>query len=128
MCVGGAELAYQYAFHLQDRRDATVAQHLTASVVGSVASIAVSAPLDTIKTRIQNQNFGSNVRGTHVFKELIQHEGVTALVSNTTSARNIHCYRHLHTLIHMSSPVFVSLYLCVCLSICDYPSFLSGRD
>jgi hypothetical protein len=81
---GGAELAYQYAFHLKDRRDASVVQHLSASVLGSVASIIVSSPLDTIKTRIQMQNFGTNTSGTAVFKELIRHEGITALWKGLT--------------------------------------------
>lgn len=76
---GGSEVAYQYFFSLKDRRDATVAQHLAASVFGSVASIAFSAPLDTIKTRIQNQNFGANIGGMKVFRDLIKEEGPTAL-------------------------------------------------
>jgi len=81
---GGAELAYQYAFHLKDRRQATVSQHLAASVLGSVASIAVSAPLDVIKTRIQGANFGTNVSGVQVFKDLVRNEGVTALWKGLT--------------------------------------------
>jgi len=83
---GGAELAYQYAFHLRDRREASVSQHLAASVLGSVASIAVSSPLDTIKTRIQMQNFGAanQVGGMNVFRELVRHEGITALWKGLT--------------------------------------------
>ena len=66
---GGAELVYQYAFHLSDRKSATFGQHTTASVVGSIASIAVSAPLDTIKTRIQNQNFGQKKHEIHTKRD-----------------------------------------------------------
>ena len=77
---GGSEVAYQYFFSLKDRRDASVAQHLTASVFGSVASIAFSAPLDVVKTRIQSQNFGANqLGGMAVFRELMREEGPAAL-------------------------------------------------
>jgi hypothetical protein len=81
---GGAELVYQYLFHLKDRKQATFAQHTTASVVGSIASIAVSSPLDTIKTRIQSQNFGSNTGGMVVFRDLMKNEGPTALWKGLT--------------------------------------------
>ena len=53
-------MVYQYVFHLKDRRDAKVHQHLTASVLGSVASIAVSAPLDVRhrhRRRRRNEGF-----------------------------------------------------------------------
>jgi len=81
---GGAELTYQYAFGIDDRKKASVAQHLTASVCGSFLSIACSAPLDTIKTRIQNQNFGSTIGGMAVFRDLIRNEGPTALWKGLT--------------------------------------------
>lgn len=81
LCLSAPSVAYQYFFHLRDRRDATVPQHLAASVFGSVASIAFSAPLDTIKTRIQSQHFGAHnqIGGMTVFRELIKHEGPAAL-------------------------------------------------
>ena len=82
---GGAEFAYQYLFHLTDRKQANVTQHLTASVVGSLFSIAVSAPFDTIKTRIQNADFGVAAQsGRTVVKELLKNEGPTALWKGLT--------------------------------------------
>lgn len=82
---GGAELVYQYGFGIDDRKRATFAQHTAASVAGSIASIAVSAPLDVIKTRIQSQSFGAaHVGGMTVFRELITHEGPTALFKGLT--------------------------------------------
>jgi len=81
---GGAELVYQYAFSVTDRTHATFAQHTTASVVGSIASIGVSAPLDTIKTRIQNQGFGSTQGGMSVFRDLMRNEGASALFKGLT--------------------------------------------
>lgn len=79
---GGAEAVYQYAFHLQERNRASVLQHFVASCVGGAASITVSAPLDVVKTRIQNQNFGAHHgrgEGIRVLKDLIANEGISAL-------------------------------------------------
>ena len=82
---GGAELVYQYVFHLTDKKQATFLQHSVASVAGSIGSIAVSAPLDVIKTRIQNQNFGVQApSGMTVFRDLIKNEGPTALWKGLT--------------------------------------------
>ena len=38
----------------------------------------------TIKTRIQNQNFGSTQGGMSVFRELLKNEGATALWKGLT--------------------------------------------
>jgi hypothetical protein len=49
-----------------------------------VASITVAAPLDTVKTRIQNANFERKVHGITVIKELIKNEGPTAFFKGLT--------------------------------------------
>ena len=49
-----------------------------------MASIVVSSPLDTIKTRIQCADFGTDTKGTHVLRELLKHEGVMALWKGLT--------------------------------------------
>jgi Mitochondrial carrier protein len=49
-----------------------------------VASITVAAPLDTIKTRIQNANFEQKMRGVTIVRELLRDEGAMALFKGLT--------------------------------------------
>ena len=81
---GGSAVAKDYLFGITDYSKATWGQNFVASVAGAVASISVAAPLDTIKTRIQNANFESKVSGMTVVKELVKHEGVGALFKGLT--------------------------------------------
>jgi hypothetical protein len=53
-------------------------------VAGAIASITIAAPLDTVKTRIQNANFERKVHGLTVVKELIRDEGATAFFKGLT--------------------------------------------
>lgn len=55
-----------------------------ASIAGAVASITVAAPLDVVKTRIQNANFGSSVGGATIIKEMIKQEGMGAFFKGLT--------------------------------------------
>lgn len=71
-------------FGLQDYSKATWTQNFVASIAGAIASITVAAPLDTIKTRIQNANFEQKVSGVTVIKELVRNEGATALFKGLT--------------------------------------------
>ena len=59
-------------------------QNFIASVAGAVTSITVAAPLDVIKTRIQNANFETRVSGVTVFRDLIRTEGVSGLFKGLT--------------------------------------------
>ena len=85
----------EYALGVTDYSKATWTQNFIASVAGAVASITVAAPLDTIKTRIQNANFETKVSGFTVVKDLIKNEGPGALFKGLTpkvcSARPNHC-------------------------------------
>ncbi|CEQ40834.1 SPOSA6832_02489, partial [Sporobolomyces salmonicolor] len=81
---GGSAFTKEYVFGLQDYRTATWYQNFVASIAGSVSSIAISQPLDVIKTRIQNQNFESKVGGMQVVRDLIKHEGFTAFFKGLT--------------------------------------------
>lgn len=77
-------------FNLQDYSKATWTQNFVASIAGAVASITVAAPLDTIKTRIQNANFEQKVSGVTVIKELVRNEGASALFKGLTpKVRNL---------------------------------------
>lgn len=55
-----------------------------ASIGGAVASITVAAPLDVVKTRIQNANFGSNVSGMAIIREMVRQEGVSSFFKGLT--------------------------------------------
>ena len=60
---GGSAFTKEYVLGVADYSQATWSQNFIASVAGAVASIAVAAPLDTVKTRIQNANFEQKVPG-----------------------------------------------------------------
>ncbi|PFH53539.1 hypothetical protein AMATHDRAFT_137322 [Amanita thiersii Skay4041] len=81
---GASAVTKEYVLGVTDYSKATWTQNFIASVAGAVASITVAAPLDTVKTRIQNANFERKVHGITVVKELIKHEGPTAFFKGLT--------------------------------------------
>lgn len=81
---GASAVTKDYLFGIQDYHKATWGQNFVASVAGAVASITVAAPLDTIKTRIQNANFENKVSGVTVIKDLVKNEGPSALFKGLT--------------------------------------------
>ena len=75
---GGSAAAKQYLFKLEDYNSATWFQNFVASIAGSSASLIVSAPLDVVKTRIQNQNFEVKESGVKIIGRMARQEGPTA--------------------------------------------------
>ncbi|RCI15729.1 hypothetical protein L249_2223 [Ophiocordyceps polyrhachis-furcata BCC 54312] len=75
---GGSAFAKEYLFHLQDYNKATWAQNFVASIAGASASLVVSAPLDVIKTRIQNRNFENPESGFRILTNMARQEGMTS--------------------------------------------------
>jgi hypothetical protein len=75
---GGSAAAKQYLFKLQDYNSATWFQNFVASIAGSSASLLVSAPLDVVKTRIQNQNFEVKKSGVKIIADMARIEGFSA--------------------------------------------------
>ncbi|KAJ7932727.1 mitochondrial carrier protein [Mycena leptocephala] len=70
-CLFGASaVTKEYVLGVKDYSKATWTQNFIASIAGAVASITIAAPLDTVKTRIQNANFESKVPGFTVVREL----------------------------------------------------------
>ena len=65
----------QYLYKLDDYNKATWTQNFVASVAGASASLIVSAPLDVIKTRIQNRNFENPESGFRILTNMIRYEG-----------------------------------------------------
>ena len=81
---GASAVTKDYLFGIQDYHKATWTQNFVASIAGAVASITVAAPLDTVKTRIQNANFENKVSGAAVVRDLVKHEGPAALFKGLT--------------------------------------------
>lgn len=55
-----------------------------ASIAGAVASITVAAPLDVVKTRIQNAHFESKEGGMTIIRNMVKQEGVGAFFKGLT--------------------------------------------
>lgn len=81
---GASAFTKDYVLGVKDYSQATWSQNFVASIAGAVASIAVAAPLDTVKTRIQNANFENKVSGVKVIKDLIKDESAGALFKGLT--------------------------------------------
>ncbi len=65
----------QYLYQLEDYNKATWSQNFVASVAGASASLIVSAPLDVIKTRIQNRDFENPKSGFRILANMVRYEG-----------------------------------------------------
>lgn len=72
---GGSAAAKQYLYKLEDYNKASWLQNFVASIAGATASLVVSAPLDVIKTRIQNRNFENPESGFKILKDMARKEG-----------------------------------------------------
>lgn len=81
---GASSFTKEYVLHIPPNQKSTVLQNFLASIAGAVASITVAAPLDVVKTRIQNANFENKVSGMAVVRELVRDEGVGALFKGLT--------------------------------------------
>lgn len=81
---GASAVTKDYVLGVSDYSKATWTQNFIASIAGAVASITVAAPLDVVKTRIQNVNFENKMSGVTVVKELMKHEGPGALFKGLT--------------------------------------------
>ncbi|CAD1813582.1 Mitochondrial GTP/GDP carrier protein 1 [Candida parapsilosis] len=81
---GGNSFAKEYIFGLKDYSQATWTQNFITSIFGASASLIVSAPLDVIKTRIQNRNFDNPEKGFTILKNMFKNEGITAFFKGLT--------------------------------------------
>lgn len=81
---GGAALAKDRLFQLQDFNDATWFQNFVAAIVGSFACITIANPLDVIKTRVQNKDFGERVSGIEIIRNMIRNEGASSFFKGFT--------------------------------------------
>lgn len=76
---GATSCVYSWIFGLNPGDKKTWGQTTCASLMGGVASIAVSSPMDVIKTRIQNKPFDDPRSGAQVLGSLFRNEGAGAL-------------------------------------------------
>jgi hypothetical protein len=81
---GGSAFAKEYIYGLKEYNSATWGQNFVASVAGASASLVVSAPLDVIKTRIQNRNFEHPESGFRIVSNMAKHEGITSFFKGLT--------------------------------------------
>ncbi|EGY22624.1 hypothetical protein VD0002_g1586 [Verticillium dahliae] len=75
---GGSAFAKEFIFHLEDYNKASWFQNFVASIAGASASLVVSAPLDVIKTRIQNRNFDNPEGGFKILSKMAKNEGLSS--------------------------------------------------
>ncbi|KAL7624772.1 high copy suppressor of abf2 [Parahypoxylon ruwenzoriense] len=75
---GGAAFTKEYVFGLNDYNKASWFQNFIASIAGASASLVVSAPLDVIKTRIQNRNFENPESGFRILSNMAKNEGLSS--------------------------------------------------
>lgn len=81
---GGSAFAKEYLYKLTDYNTASWLQNFVASIAGASASLIVSAPLDVIKTRIQNRNFENPESGFKIVGSMMKNEGVTSFFKGLT--------------------------------------------
>ncbi|KAF2118952.1 guanine nucleotide transporter [Lophiotrema nucula] len=81
---GGSAAAKEYLYKLSDYNSASWSQNFVASIAGASASLIVSAPLDVIKTRIQNRNFENPESGFRIVSNMMRHEGFTSFFKGLT--------------------------------------------
>lgn len=81
---GGSAATKQYLYKLEDYNKASWLQNFVASIGGATASLVVSAPLDVIKTRIQNRNFENPESGMRIIRSMIREEGFSSFFKGLT--------------------------------------------
>lgn len=81
---GANAFAKEYLLGLQDYSKATWMQNFVSSIFGASASLIVSAPLDVIKTRIQNRSFDNPESGITIVRRTLKNEGFTAFFKGLT--------------------------------------------
>merc|ERR1712232_685528 len=81
---GGSSFVHHTLFGLEKTTDATFFQNFCASIGGAVASITVAAPLDVVKTRIQNRPFDAPESGLRIIGHIVKNEGMSAFFKGLT--------------------------------------------
>ncbi|KAG5512138.1 hypothetical protein JKF63_07606 [Porcisia hertigi] len=81
---GGTAFTKGYIFGLDDYRHATLFQNMCASTVGACLSIAVSNPMDVVKTRVQQQTEAERRSAVTTATMMLREEGVSSFFKGLT--------------------------------------------
>lgn len=81
---GGSAFVHNTIFKKPAGKDTTFFQNFCASIGGAISSITVAAPLDVIKTRIQNKPFDAPESGMQIIRNLVKNEGMSAFFKGLT--------------------------------------------
>jgi len=81
---GATSLVYTRVFDIDKDSKKTIWQTFCGSFAGGVASIAISSPMDVVKTRIQNKAFDDKRTGRQILSSLFRDEGAGALFKGLT--------------------------------------------
>jgi len=81
---GESAFAKEYIYRLEDYNSASWMQNFVASIAGASASLIVSAPLDVVKTRIQNRNFDNPESGFRIIAKMMKNEGLMSFFKGLT--------------------------------------------
>ena len=81
-----------------------------ASIAGASASLVVSAPLDVIKTRIQNRNFDNPEGGFRILSNMARQEGFSSFFKGLVPKvwRNLCWWSHARRRLSLTSDVAVA--------------------
>lgn len=96
---GGSAFTKEYVFGLADYNKASWFQNFVASIAGASASLVVSAPLDVIKTRIQNRNFENPESGFRILSNMAKNEGFSSFFKGLVPKVNRLCLHYPRTYI-----------------------------
>lgn len=80
---GGSAATKEYLFNIHGRAP-SLFETFVASAVGSIGSLMLSSPFDVVKTRVQNQSFGSKLTGAEVVASMIRKEGFSSFFRGIT--------------------------------------------
>lgn len=80
---GATSVVYSWMFNTT-KNEATGVQMFLASIAGGVASIAISSPMDVVKTRVQNRAFNDPRSGMRLIRDLVREEGAHAFFKGLT--------------------------------------------
>ncbi|AYU75669.1 MCP13 / mitochondrial carrier protein [Leishmania donovani] len=81
---GGTAFTKGYIFGLSDYRHATLFQNMCASTVGACVAIAISNPMDVVKTRVQQQTDAERRSGMTMATAMLKEEGVLSFFKGLT--------------------------------------------
>jgi hypothetical protein len=81
---GGTAFTKDVIFRVNENSQASVLQNFGASIVGSCLSIGCTNPMDVVKTRIQNKNFGESTTSGAVVRSIMREEGFGAFFKGLT--------------------------------------------